>query len=148
MAITRSKDVAKDYDAQVYGLDPLYPSAPIVVSAGEGERFYRAMLRMTAKELFRDKSKWKSDYTKYAEIVLDLGEYGYAGLLYWEIFTGVAPGDDEALKRFLYCMERLDVPQMKAFFKPEYSAESDKIERDRRQRMEEHPAYRAMQDKQ
>jgi len=146
MTMTRSKDVAKDYEAKVYGLDPLYPSAPILVSTGE--RAYRALLRLGLKELFQDKAKWKSDCTKYAQTVFDLGEYGYAGLLYWEMFTRVTPGDDNALRHFLYCLERLDVPQMKAFFKPEYSAGFDKIEQDRRQRMEEHPAYRAMQQKQ
>ncbi len=146
MAMTRSKEVAEDYEAMVYGLDPLYPTTPIHVDTGE--RLYRGVLRMSMRELFKDKSRWKDDFLKYTQIVFDLGEYGYAGLLYWEIFTGVSPGDDAALAHFLYCLEQLGVPQIKENFKPEFSAGFDRIERDRRQRMEEHPAYQAMQKKQ
>jgi tetratricopeptide (TPR) repeat protein len=144
--MTRSDEVVEDYEAKVYSLDPLYPSAPILV--GTGERLYRALLRMGMKELFRDQTKGKSDYAKYTQTVFDLGEYGYAGLLYWDTFTRVTPGDSEALRYFLYCLERLGVRQMKTFFKPECSTGFDRIEQDRRKRMEEHPAYQVMQKKQ
>ncbi len=145
MAMTRSGEVAEDYEAMVYGLDPLYATAPIHVDTGE--RLYRGLLHMSMRELFEDESRWNEDFLKYTQIVFDLAEYGYAGLLYWEIFTGVSPGDDAALAHFLYCLEQLGVPQIKENFKPEFSAGFDQIERDRRQRMEEHPAYQAMQKK-
>jgi hypothetical protein len=144
--MTGSDEVVKDYEAKVYGLDPLYTTLPIVISTGE--RMYLAMLRFGLTELFQDPSQWKSDHAKYTQTVFDLGEYGYAGLLYWDAFTRVTPGDDEALRHLLYCLERLDVPQIKVFFKPEHSAGFDKIEQARRRRMEEHPAYQAMQKKQ
>jgi tetratricopeptide (TPR) repeat protein len=146
MTMKRSDEVVKDYEAKVYGLDPLYPSPPIHVDTGE--RAYRALLRLGIREMFKDRSKGREDCKKYAQTALDLGEYGYAGLLYWAIFTGIDPGNDDALRHFLYCLEQLDVPQIKKFFKPECSAGFDQIERDQRQRMEEHPAYQAMHKKQ
>jgi tetratricopeptide (TPR) repeat protein len=146
MTMTHSEEAAKDYDSRVYGLDPLYPMAPIHVDSGE--RLYRGLLRMSTRELFKNKTRWKEDFKKYAEIVFDLDEYGYAGLLYWNVFTSVDPGNDESLSRLLYCLEKLGAPQIKENFKPEYSAGFDRIEQDRRKRMEEHPAYNAMQKRQ
>jgi len=143
--MTRSDEAVKDYSAQVYGLDPLYPSAPIHVDTGEG--LYYGVLRMSARELFKDKSKTKEDFEKYAQIALDLGEYGYAGLMYWELFTRTRPFNDNLLQHYLYCVDRLGVPQIKAFFKPEISAGLDRIEQARRKRMEEHITYQSIQKK-
>ncbi len=143
--MTGSDAVVQDYETQVYGRDPLYSSAPIHVNTGE--RVYRAMLRLGMRELFKDPSKSKSDYAKYTQTAFELGEYGYAALLYWGAFERVTPGDYEALRHYLYCLEQLEVPQMKAFFKPEYSTRFDQIDQERRQRMEENPAYQAMQKK-
>ena len=144
--VTRSNDVVKDYAARVYGLDPLYPSAPIHVDTGEG--FYQAFLRMSLRELFKDKSKGQEDAQKYAQIALDLGEYGYAGLTYWGLFTRTTPLSNDLLRHFLYCVDRLGVPQTKGFLKPELSAGFDQIEQARRKRMEEHIAYKSIQKKQ
>jgi hypothetical protein len=140
--MTGSGEVARDYDARVYGRDPLYPTAPVHVATGE--RLYRGLLRRSIRDLFRDEAKWREDYARYAQIALDVGEYGYAAMLYWELFTRVTPGDAEAMRHCLYCLERLGVPQIKAHFKPELSTGFDKIDQARRKRMEENPAYKAM----
>jgi len=143
--MTRSNDVVKDYGARVYALDPLYPSAPIHVDTGEG--LYYAVLRKSLRELFKDKSKAKEDSEKYAQIALDLGEYGYAGLMYWELFMRTRPFNDTLLKHFLYCVDRAGVPQIKAMFKPEVSAGLEQIDQARRKRMEEHIAYQSIRKK-
>jgi hypothetical protein len=143
--MTRSNDVVKDYNARVYGLDPLYPSAPIHVDTGEG--LYYAFLRMSLRDLFKDESKGREDAEKYAQIALDLGEYGYAGLMYWELFTRTRPFNDSLLQHFLYGVDRVGVPQIRALFKPELSAGLHQVEQARRKRMEEHIAYQSIQKK-
>lgn len=143
--MTRSNEVVKDYVAKVYGLDPLCPSPPIHVDTGES--FYQAFLHLSLGELFKDESKAREDAEKYAQMALDLGEYGYAGVMYWNLFRRTRPFNEDLLRHFLYCVDKLGVAEIKGLFKPEVSAGFDQIDQARRKRMEEHATYKALQKK-
>jgi hypothetical protein len=128
----------------IYACDPLYP---ITAEAKSGAEAYLMIRRMEINELFKDRSKTRKDILKYADIALDLGEYGFSSLIYWDALPVVDAkdrGDRNLVEYFLYGLERLGVTQLKENFKGDHKAEFARIAAECRKRMEESPAYKAV----
>jgi hypothetical protein len=81
---------------------------------------------------------------EYADIALDLEVYGFAAHMYW-LIIGNKPDafpDRDILAHYLYCLEKLGDTDNIRTFEEEYTRQKfKKIERERKQAMENSPVY-------
>jgi hypothetical protein len=127
--------------------DPLYSSMAQATSADE---LYDLLLRKETEELFKDKAKRVGDLLRYADIAVDLGQPGFAALIYWNLLTSVKPenyGNRNLIEDVLYCFEQLGATQWKENFKGDHAAEFARIDAERAKRRRESPANRVMAPK-
>ncbi len=128
--------------AAILAADPLYPTLAVASGA---EEMYRLVRRVEINSLFKDRTKRARDIVKYADISLDLGEYGFAAMLYWDALTAIKPDDYDhrnLLEYFLYCLDELGVKDIKDNFRGDHAAEFAKIKAERLRLKEENPAFR------
>ena len=68
--------------------DPLYES---MASAESPDELYDLLLRKEIETLFKDEAKLTHDIFRYADIALDLGQPGFAAMLYWNAKRSIKP---------------------------------------------------------
>jgi tetratricopeptide (TPR) repeat protein len=127
--------------------DPLYGS---MAEAGSEDELYDLLLRKETEELFKDKAKGTSDLLRLADISVDLGQYGYAAMIYWNLMTNVKPadyGNRDLIEATLYCFERLGAKELKKNFKGDHAAAFLRIDAERAKRKQDLPALKAMKSK-
>lgn len=124
--------------------DPLYESMARATSADE---LYDLLLRKESEELFQDQSKGVPDLLRYADIAVDLGQPGFAALIYWDLATNVNPAaykDRALIEDVLYCLEKLGAKNIKENFKGDHQAAFARIDAERAKRRQESVATKAL----
>ncbi len=127
----------------VYACDPMYY---MDVRARSGKEGYLLFRRREVNTLFQSEDSLKADFIKYADIALDLGNYGFAAQLYWLILNYFSEEDynnRNILAHYLYCLDKLDNKESIKNFQGDFPKEFENIENERRKIMEESPVYNA-----
>ncbi len=124
---------------KIYKSNPVYPMDVRASNANEGYLLFR---RQEISSLFQNKENRINDIYTYADISLDLGVYDFAAQLFWYCFSK-DPANDNALKRFLYCLEKLDVKTLKENFKGNFEKEFEKIDAEKEKEMTQSKIYKA-----
>jgi tetratricopeptide (TPR) repeat protein len=109
----------------IYKSNPLYP---LNVNASNSREIYLMFRRISIGELFKDRENRLSDIYEYASIAMDLEVYDFAAQLYWISIT-FDKTENDALFRFLYCLEKLGVTELKSNFEGDFEKEFEKIEK-------------------
>lgn len=107
------------------------------VSTSE-QRRQQMMRRLALRTLWKDRRSEGDDYLRYADIALDLGEYGLAAHLYFLIGTGLSAreyGDRRVLAHFLYSVEKLGATELKTLFKGDHQRDFADIDKQRAARL-------------
>ena len=137
--ITPSKDFKRWTQRKdlIYSCDPLYSMSSYASTGREGYMLFR---RKEIDSLFKDRKSFKQDITRYADIALDLEEYGFAAQLYWLILTSFEKesyDNKNILTHFLYCLNKFGDTVIIQDFKGDFQAEFKKIEEERLSLMKE-----------
>lgn len=132
-------DIAKP---DIYKSNPLYN---MDVRASNGKEGYLLYRRSLIAELFKDRDNMLSDIYKYADIALDLGVYDFAAQLFWLSFT-FDKDENDAVFKLLYCLEKLNVTDLKVNFKGDFDKEFKKIEKEKKKEMTSSPIYKAFEN--
>jgi hypothetical protein len=131
----------------IYACDPLYY---MNVRAKSGKEGYLLFRRREINMLFNSEENLKADFVKYADIALDLGNYGFAAQLYWLIVGNFSEEDYDnrnILAHYLYCLDKLGDKESIKNFAGDFPTEFGNIEKERRKIMEESPLYNAFEKK-
>jgi hypothetical protein len=127
--------------------DPLYGS---MAEAGSEDELYDLLLRKESEGLFKDKAKGVSDLLRLADISVDLGQYGFAAMIYWSLMTNVEPAEyrnRDLIEASLYCFERLGAKELKKNFKGDHAAGFARIDAERAKRKQDSAAKNALEPK-
>ena len=131
----------KDCKAAVYACDPLYN---MNVPAKNSKDLYLMSKRHEINLLFDNQVSISENILEYADIALDLEVYGFAAHMYW-LIIGNKPDafpERDILAHYLYCLEKLGDTENIRTFEEEYTRQKfKKIERERKQAMENSPIY-------
>jgi tetratricopeptide (TPR) repeat protein len=114
--------------------DPLYAS---MASAEGPDELYDLLLRKQTETLFKDRDQFGRDVVRYGDLALDLGQPGFAALNYWIAYRSFKPqsyGNRNLVENFLYCLERLDIKDVKKKFRGDHALEFKRIDDERAQR--------------
>ncbi|MES2679059.1 MAG: hypothetical protein V4635_04205 [Bacteroidota bacterium] len=133
----------EDWDkakVNIYKSNPLYS---MDVRAGNAREGYLLFRRQEVSSLFKDKAERLKDIYQYADIALDLGIYDFAAQLFWYSYTYSKGENEKALKKFLYCLEKLGTREAKENFKFDHAAEFKKIEEEKDKEMKESIIYKS-----
>jgi hypothetical protein len=129
--------------AEILACDPLYQ---MMAQASGAAEMYQLTRRMQITELFKNDGKAAADVVEYADIAVDLGVFGFAGMLYWNAMA-IGKRDEYAIndlaESFLYCLEQLGVKNIKENFKGDHPAEFARIKARHQKMMEQSPAFKA-----
>ena len=109
------------------------------------QRRQQMLRRLALRELWKERSVESLDYLRWADIALDLGEYGLAAHLYYLIGTGLsakAYGDRNVLAHFLFSVEQLGVKAIKELFKGDHVRDFSDIQKQSEGRLRGGPATR------
>ncbi len=131
----------------IYACDPLYY---MNVRAKSGKEGYLLFRRREINMLFNSKENLKADFVKYADIALDLENYGFAAQLYWLIVGNFSEEDYDnrnILAHYLYCLDKLGDKESIKNFAGDFPTEFGNIEKERREIMEGSPLYNAFEKK-
>lgn len=127
----------------IYRCDPLYHLDVRASNAREGYLLYR---RQEMSSLFKKKEEKLNDVQRYADIAMDLGVYDFAAQLFWYSFM-YGKDNTVALYKYLYCIEKQGVTNLKSNFKGDFDAEFKKIEEAKAKEMTESIFYKAFKEK-
>jgi hypothetical protein len=122
--------------------DPLYES--LAVATGP-EEAYGLLLRRETQSLFKDQDRFGRDFVRYADIALDLGQPGFAAMIYWNVLSSIKPedyGNRALLEDYLYSLEQLNIKEIKSNFKGDHAAEFKRIDAEREKRKRESTAFK------
>jgi len=117
--------------------DPLYGS---MASAEGPDELYDLLLRKESEALFKDRDQFSRDVIRYADIALDLGQPGFAAMLYWNARTSLDPesfGNRNLIEDVLYCLEQLGNKDMKTKYRGDHTAHFKRIDGERARRKQE-----------
>jgi tetratricopeptide (TPR) repeat protein len=131
----------------IYQCDPLYP---INVRAKTGKEGYLLFRRQELKTLFKSKENYRKDFVKYADIALELEDYGSAAQLYWLILTYFSKddyNDRDMLSYYLYCLDKLGDKETIKNFKDDFLNKFKKVEKEQKKIMEESSIYKSFAKK-
>lgn len=128
---------------EIYRCDPLYHMDVRASNAREGYLLYR---RQEMSSLFKKKEEKLNDVYRYADIAMDLGVYDFAAQLFWFSFM-YGKDNTAALYKYLYCIEKLGVTNLKSNFKGDFNVEFKKIEEEKEKEMKESIFYKAFKEK-
>lgn len=116
--------------AMIYRCDPLYSTQ---YSGERGTTLAALKDRLALGLLFEKQPKEPAQFfSQYADLALKLEAYGYAANLYW-FSLGLKDTDltvEQKLARYLYCLEKLGVGDIKKNFKGDLSAEFSRLDRE------------------
>jgi tetratricopeptide (TPR) repeat protein len=128
----------------VYGCDEMYPTE---IHASNGKEAWLLSRRNEINQLFHTQGELIPDLVNYADIALDLGNYGFAAQLYWLLNTQVDKKKHEGhdmLAYYLYCMNHLGNTETMKIFAGDFGPKFEKIEKTRQKAMEKNAMYKAM----
>lgn len=123
----------------IYKNNPMYH---MDIRASNGKEGYLLFRRFEMNELFKNRDNTAEDIYEYANIAMDLGVYDFAADLFWISFT-FTKKNDKALYRFLYCLEKLEVTDLKDNFKGNFEKEFSKIEKNKQKEMTKSSIYKS-----
>ncbi len=152
LLLKAADDTQTQYDwakarAIVYACDPLYS---VAVEAGTGKEGYLLFRRKEIDTLFKSQDALKPDLLRYADISLDLGEYGFASQLYWLILNSFSQEECNGrniLAHYLYCLDKLGDKLIIKNFKGDFKTEFQAIEQQRNRLMRESDIYNVFSKK-
>jgi hypothetical protein len=124
----------------IYACNPLYN---MDIRASNGKEGYLLFRRQEIRSLFKEAKNKINDVYRYADIAMDLGVYDFAAQLFWFC---AAQGNEKALNRFLYCIEKLDVKKLKENFKMDYDKEFKQIETEKDKEMKNNIMYQSFKN--
>ena len=127
---TRAPDLWSAAAAEIYRMDPLYATQ---FSGQRGTTMAALLDRFQLRALFEKPPKDREVlYATYADLALKLEAYEYAAHLYW--FSLLLKSDEtkteEKLTRYLYCLEKLGVTDLKGNFKGDYAAAFARLDKE------------------
>lgn len=125
----------------IYKHNPLYS---MDVRANTGKESYLITRRGEISLLFKGKEETINDIYKYADISMDLGVYDFAAQLFWYSFTYNKGQNTQSLNKFLYCIDKLGVTDLKQAFKGNFEKEFKKIDSEKEKEMKESDAYKVI----
>lgn len=126
----------------IYKNNPMYYQD---VRASNGKEGYLLFRRQSMSELFKSNDDRLSDVYKYADIAMDLGVYDFASQLFWFSLT-FDKKNENSLSKFLYCIEKLGIMNLKENFKGDYKKEFKKIEKEKEKEMKESKIYKSFKN--
>jgi tetratricopeptide (TPR) repeat protein len=128
-----------DAKIKIFKANPLYN---MDVRASNGKEGYLLFRRQEINSLFKSNDERISDIYKYADISMDLGVYDFAAQLFWYSYI-YGKDNKKALNRFLYCLEKLGVTDIKQNFKGDFEKEFKKIDNEKEKEMTKSAIYKA-----
>ncbi|MHB1556378.1 MAG: tetratricopeptide repeat protein [Isosphaeraceae bacterium] len=140
------EDALADWPAArdaILGADPLYE---MLAQAQGPEETYRLVLRMQIRTLFKDRKRTVQDVIRYADIAQDLGDFGFAAFIYWNMIGRVKEeqfNPRDLIDRFLFCLDELGVKTIQENFKGDHAATFARMREERRKRIEAGPGKTA-----
>lgn len=120
----------------MYGMD---------VRASNGAEAYLLFRRQSISNLFKEGDQKLNDVYKYADIAMDLEVYDFAAQLFW-LSASFDKNAENALYKFLYCLEKLEVTDIKNNFKGNFEKEFKKIEAKKQKEMKASPIYKSFKN--
>jgi len=121
--------------------NPLYG---LPISSQNGEDAYLLYRRNSIGKLFKNKIEILSDIYRYADIAMDLKIYDFAAQLFWFSFSH-SDNNEDSLYKYLYCIEKLGVTNLKENFKGNFEKEFKKIEKEKEKEMTKNEIYKSYQ---
>ncbi len=128
----------------ILDVDPMFATMAVADSPNAA---YDLLLRKETEELFREGQSPGHSAVRYAEIVLELGQPGFAAMLYWNIARHMRPsdyGDRKLTEDMYYCLELLGLKDLKNGVLANPAAVFQRIDAERAKRKQESPAFRAL----
>ncbi|MDX2361422.1 MAG: hypothetical protein QNK23_11495 [Crocinitomicaceae bacterium] len=141
-----SGDLWSEAKKDVYGSDPMYGMNPFMTN---GRQAYDMIRRQEIGKLFSDRKNLKKDFLSYADIALDLKDYGFAAQMYWLVMSSFKKeelDDRNILAHYLYCVNKLGNATVLEFFESDFVKEFKEIEEERDALMKANPMYQAFGD--
>lgn len=117
---------------EIYKHNPVYMMD--VHAKGEKE-MYLLQRRLQINNLFKEKEKFLDDLYEYADIALDLEVYDFSAQLFWLSASYNKNLYEKALNRYLYCLEKLGVTNIKNNFDGDFSKIFSEIEKEKEKAM-------------
>lgn len=131
---------------KIYANNPMYGMMARASNGAEGYELYR---RQEINGLFQSREKIRADLVAYADIALDVKAYGFAAQMYWYVFSYLEKDvydNRNILAHYLYCLDKLGDVESAKNFKGDFQKEFKKIEKERRELMENSSIYQSMED--
>lgn len=125
--------------SDIYKSNPLYT---MNVRASNGKEAYLLFRRAAISSLFKNKENRIADFIQYATIAMDLEVYDFAAQLFW-LATGTKNEEKNLIYKYLYCLEKLGVTDLKENFKGDFKKEFKKIEAEKEKEMKNSIIYKA-----
>lgn len=119
--------------------NPFY-SLPIGPQSAEDA--YLLYRRNSLNQLFRDKDQQLKHVDLYADIAMDLKIYDFAAQLYW-FTSSYADKKNNSIYKYLYCLEKLGVSDLKQNFKGNFEKEFKNIEKNKEKEMVSSTAFKS-----
>lgn len=136
---TSERQLWDNSKASIYQSNPLYP---MDVRAGSGKEMYLMFRRQATQSLFKDDAQTLKDVYLYADIAMDLGVYDFAAQLFW-LSASYDKNQEDAITKFLYCLEKLGVKSLKENFKGDFEKAFKDLEKKKLEDMENDPMYKS-----
>ena len=125
----------------VYGANPLYN---MDIRANTGKEAYLLYRRFEMSTLFKNKDERLKDVFEYADIAMDLGVYDFAAQLFWLTANYDKDASEKSLMRYMYCLEKLGVKDLKDNFNYDFEKVFKAIEKEKEDEMKNSQAYQQM----
>lgn len=122
----------------IFSHNPLYN---VNMSAKDAREAYQHYRRSLIDTLFRNKDNKIEDIYKYADIAMDMEVYDFAAQLFW--YTSTYSKIDKSLYKYLYCLEKLGVTDLKKNFKGNFEKEFKAIDREKEKEMLKSDVYKS-----
>ena len=120
------------------------PFYGLPISSQNPKDAYLLFRRNSIETLFKDKNERLNDIYKYAEIAMDLKIYDFAAQLFWFSFSH-SKNNEDSIYKFLYCIEKLGVTNLKGNFKGNFEKEFKNIEKEKEKEMTKSEIYKSYQ---
>jgi len=133
----------KEAREKIYNCNFLYPT---YFSATTREEAFELFRRKDFLETVKKDTSFPEKFLEYAEISLDIKEYGFATHIYWKAISFLSKDEQEVREKLpymLYALEQLGVKKMKNNFKGEHEKSLKKIAEELRKRKEESVSFKS-----
>lgn len=139
-----SEQIWAEYAPRLYAASPMYPYQ---MHAGSGEEAYLTFLRLELAELFQKGETFGDDLYRYANIAMELGNYGYAAQYFWLHVSLSRTKKPDAIELMAYCIHKCGTANLEGFFSEKTLASFQETEKLLKKRMVESATYKAMEKK-